>query len=302
MQKKSFHKVAATATLLLLPLLAAAQQHGSTFADHFDGITTAQSDVITLRTTRHDSNGTKPDTMLFRFVPIDTLPVDTGKEGRQIGRVTGIYVGATEVTRRQWEAIMGTKGMAEPRHAKRRRKDTDVAGQVGELPATGMKMTDVLDFIDSVARIGSQHITLLDMNSTAAKELCNYKDSIDNQGHCYKVSSPFDRHNLRHTAWLRCPSLHRVATKVPDHFGIYDLAGNARELYMIKNVEDNGEDDRHPAVGGTYTLILWGGSYRSDEDKTQYLQWDPKKDPDFRLPDDAGIRLAYQQSFFISLE
>lgn len=304
MQNLFFHNAIATAAFLLLPLFTFAQQNSdrNTFADHFDGVTTAVSDVITLRRIPRDSNEVIMDTMLFRFIPTDTIPVDTGTEGWKISRVDGTCVGATEVTRSQWLSIMGSEDPTELSRVKHDRGKADLARHCGELPATGMKVADVLRFIDSVALIGAQPVTLLDLESKAATELRNYSDSVDDQGCYYKVPLPFGLHDLRHTAWLRCQTLHPVATKTPDRFGIYDLAGNARELYIIKKAGTNEKSGGNPSQECTYTLILWGGSYCSDEDGIQYLQWDPTKEPDFRLPDDVGIRLAYQQSFFISLK
>ncbi len=269
-----YHNHLATAAFILLPLFSWAQRSGSNnFAILFDGVSTARKDVVTLRHLRDSSGKELQDTMLFRFVPRDTVETEITNGNGKMAQVSGTFVAATEVTRAQWKAIMGGAG-SEPGD---------------DLPATGMKMGDVMTFVDRVTEISRHEVMLLDMESEEATTLRYTNDSVDHQGRCHIVTLPLWQHDPEHTAWLRGQRTHAVATLAPDRFGIYDLAGNARELHVTKKE-------------GCYLLTLWGGSYNSDIQEQQVITWHPEKEPDLCLPTDTGIRLAYRERFFIPME
>jgi hypothetical protein len=120
------------------------------------------------------------------------------------GRIKEFYLGQTEVTQRQWEAVMGGNP-GEPK---------------GEsLPVNMMTYDDCKKFC---------------LNSTNARYLLRLPTEDELRYACFCGLSPSEayRGELAEYAWFKPSSgdrLHDVAAKKPNRFGLYDTLGNVWE-------------------------------------------------------------------------
>ncbi len=188
--------------------------------DYYDGCSTP-----TVYTIRLDST----TSMTFRFVPTDTGDYRIDNEGRRIGRVRGFFVGETEVTQRQWQAVMGA---------------TAFATTGDDLPAMGLSLADIQLFVLRLDSLSQQPVRL-----PALQEWCYAAQG----GEPYPYAG--DR-RAQPVAWCRENSgghLHPVAQRVPNAWGFYDMSGNVAE-WTANSVEqaEASEPMCYIPVGGSY--------------------------------------------------
>ena len=141
-----------------------------------------------------------------------------GEDGREVCetqrevRVTAFALSATEVTRRQWAAVMGTEPFPDA-------ESSD--GDDGDVPADGLSWHDAVAFCEELSRRERQAYRL---PSEAEWEYACRAGStravagsgvLERMGWCGAVGSR--------------GTLHPVAAKWPNHWGLYDMHGNAEE-------------------------------------------------------------------------
>ncbi len=170
--------------------------------------------------------------MAFRFVPTDTCDYVIDTEGRRIGTVRGIFVGETEVTQQQWQAVMGA---------------TSFPIEGDSLPVVGVELEAIQLFIHRLDSM--QHLPL---RLPSLQEWCLAAQG----GEPYAY--PGDRRAWP-VAWCKANSngnLHAVAQRVPNALGIYDMAGNVAEwtenLVAVPDAADSAAAKCYIPVGGSY--------------------------------------------------
>ncbi len=182
---------------LLMLLLAALSAHAAMAQmDYYDGCHTTNTYTLPL------GEGVA---MAFRFVPTDTCDYMIDTEGRRIGKVRGLFVGETEVTQQQWQAVMGA---------------TDFPCEGKNLPVSGVEIEAIKLFIGRLDSL--RHLPL---RLPSLQEWCLAAQG----GETYAY--PGDR-RAQPVAWYKDNSngsLHAVAQRVPNALGLYDMAGNVAE-------------------------------------------------------------------------
>lgn len=151
-----------------------------------------------------DFNGVK---FIFSFAPTDTL-WQKDLNGGMFATINGLYVGSTEVTRRQYDAIM--KHDWEWPHAE---YDCD------SLPATGLTRSQWQEYIDTINR---RYMTYFRFPTLEEWEDC-YHGGLVSQGYKYSGSNRIEW--VGHTDG----KLHPVGQLIPNELELWDMDGNAKE-------------------------------------------------------------------------
>lgn len=272
-------KISKVLTILLI--FCAISLSGVAQEEDYDGITSAQLENIAVG----DSV-----TMSFRFVATDTSDIIVDNEGRTIGKISGFFIGSTEVTQQQWTAVMGQYPFSQKGPG---------------LPATGMSLRELHNFVDKIDSLTQTPLRLPTLTEwiTAARGGENYPYPGDS--------------NVRFVAWYKGNSneLHPVAQKVPNAYGLYDMSGNAAEwvAVQIKKVS-NQMNDTISSFNNLYQIV--GGNFDSSDsdcvipsytppsclqDSTS-LYWKDDRETAEKHPLHTGFRLIFNEEFYKELK
>jgi formylglycine-generating enzyme required for sulfatase activity len=184
------------------------------------------------------------------------------------------YIGETEVTQKQWRAVMGNNPSSF--------KDCD------DCPVERVSWNDIQDFLSKLnARSGSGRYRL----PTEAEWEYAARGGAYSRNYAYVGSNDADR-----VAWYDKNSgskTHPVKGKDRNELGLYDMSGNVREWCADCW---HGTYEGHPTDGSAWTLgdckyrVLRGGSWSYG---SRYVRVSLRNgnDPVLRS-DDYGFRLA----------
>lgn len=163
----------------------------------------------------------------FSLMPVDSV-WHTALDGSQFVTLNGYYVGTTEVTRRQYDAIM-QHSWSWP----------DIGDNADSLPATGLTRTQWQEFMDS---LNSRYIMQLRFPTREEWEECYHGGPLS-QGYKYSGS---DRRQ-----WVAQPegTIHPVAQLIPNELELFDMEGNAIEYYNDAPFNVRPNNDELPSYG-----------------------------------------------------
>ena len=164
----------------------------------------------------------------------------------------GYYIGATEVTQAQWEAVMGTT-------LRQQRDKADPSwllyGEGGDYPMYYVNYDEAIEFCRRLSELTGQHYTL----PTEAQWEYAARGG-QSGGTKYSGSNTIDD-----VAWYNNNSneqTHPVATKSPNALGLYDMSGNVLEWCLDWYGDYPGQAQTNPQgpSSGGYR-VLRGGSW-----------------------------------------
>ena len=151
----------------------------------------------------------------------------------------GFYIGATEVTQAQWEAVMG---------------DNPSVIEGANLPVECVSYDDALEFCRRLSELTGEHYTL----PTEAQWEYAARGG-QSGGTKYSGSNTIDD-----VAWYEGNSgrTHPVATKSPNALGLYDMSGNVWEWCLDWYGDYPGQAQTNPQgpTSGDYR-VLRGGTW-----------------------------------------
>ena len=169
----------------------------------------------------------------------------------------GYYIGATEVTQAQWEAVMGTtlrqqRDKADP--------SWSLYGEGGDYPMYFVNYDDALEFCRRLSELTGKHYTL----PTEAQWEYAARGG-QSGGTKYSGSNTIDD-----VAWYGDNSneqTHPVGTKSPNVLGLYDMSGNVWEwcLDWCGDYPSQAQTNPQGPSGGS-NRVLRGGSWNYDAD------------------------------------
>ena len=197
---------------------------------------------------------------------------DDEKPIHAVSLTKGFWIGRTEVTRQQWDAIMGTKGAAD--------NSTATPG----LPMENVAWIDCNMFITKLNQVVSGAGFRL---PTEAEWEYAARGGPLGKGSRYAGDD-----NLDDVGWYRTNSggkAHPVAQKKANELGLYDMSGNAWEwcvdYWQTPYADGAATDPTGPAKGEN--RVNRGGSWRSGAESCRAALRDSNP-PDYRGP---GFRL-----------
>ena len=164
----------------------------------------------------------------------------------------GYYIGATEVTQAQWEAVMGTtlrqqRDKADP--------SWSLYGEGGDYPMYFVNYDEAIEFCRRLSELTGKHYTL----PTEAQWEYAARGG-QSGGTKYSGSNTIDN-----VAWYYGNSnkqTHPVGTKSPNVLGIYDMSGNVWEwcLDWYGDYPSQAQTNPQGPTSGDYR-VLRGGSW-----------------------------------------
>ena len=157
--------------------------------------------------------------------------------------LNGYYIGATEITQAQWEAVMG---------------DNPSNFRGDNLPVERVSYGDALEFCRRLSELTGKHYTL----PTEAQWEYAARGG-QSGGTKYSGSNTIDN-----VAWYadNCNgSTHPVATKIPNALGLYDMSGNVWEwcLDWYDDYPSQAQTNPQGPSSGD-SRVLRGGSWDAD--------------------------------------
>ncbi|MBF0235653.1 MAG: formylglycine-generating enzyme family protein [Desulfamplus sp.] len=188
--------------------------------------------------------------------------------------IKGFYLAETETTQAQWAAIM--------------KYNPAFFNDDSQNPVEQVSWFDIQDFIKELNKRFPRYRFRLPYESewghaaAETRDLAIWDNCIDLQ--CQKC--PLDQ-----VAWWCGNSFlktHRVKTKSPNHFGIYDLLGNVSEW-----CEENENANEHDNGSSPETKkLLCGGGWSSNSNQCRSLS--KVRKPKHIRSNDIGFRLVLQ--------
>ena len=184
--------------------------------------------------------------------------------------VSDFYMGKTEVTQRQWKAIMGS----------------NPSGFEGDdLPVENVSWNDCQEFVQKLNQLTGKTFRL----PTEAEWEYAARGGKYHSGYKYAGSN-----DINYVAWCFSNSgskTHAVATKQPNALGLYDMSGNVWEWcsdYYGGYTSGNSDNPTGPATG-TKRVVRGGSfSYESDFCRCKARNSLPEKNQSVSV----GLRLA----------
>ena len=160
----------------------------------------------------------------------------------------GYYIGATEITQAQWEAVMGTtlrlqRDKADP--------SWSLKGEGGDYPMYYVNYYDAFEFCLRLSELTGKHYTL----PTEAQWEYAARGGRSG-GTKYSGSNAIDD-----VAWS--DETHPVGTKSPNALGLYDMSGNVREWCLDWYGDYPGQAQTNPQgpSGGDFRVARGGGRF-----------------------------------------
>jgi formylglycine-generating enzyme required for sulfatase activity len=186
--------------------------------------------------------------------------------------VSGFYLGVSEVTRRQWNDVMGTTPWLEDDGTPKEGVNQGAnAAEDDEFPATYISWTQAMAYCAALNTLAGKNLYRLP--SEAEWE---YAARVGNLGSLLNFSPEIDENNLADYAWFRDNTVlaaeawpHRVKLKLPTRWSgaatdwLYDMHGNVAE--WVLDYYDSYSAAAQTNPGGPSTgvaRITRGGSFQ----------------------------------------
>ena len=195
----------------------------------------------------------------FRMMPVAGGNYTTmGGTAGVTGRLTDYYIGETEVTQEQWEAVTGSN-------------PSYFTGS-SLLPVENVSYTDITEengFLDQLnAATASQRVNVKFKLPTEAQWEWAARGGASSNGYTYSGSN-----TIGDVAWYASNSggqTHEVGTKAPNELGLYDMTGNVWEWCSDKSANTKATTQGVNYLGpifGSDGFVKRGGHYNdSDND------------------------------------
>lgn len=259
------------AALASLPMVASAQTLRGDF--NMDGSVSISDAMAMINCLSNENYGeltaADRDTITVNGVPIVMVRVKGGTYTLKYGKVRTVpdfWIAQTELTVKQWTAVMGQSSWPQP-------------DSIMQRPKFGMTWYESQDYIERLNVLTGRNFRLpyADEWTFAAS------GGKLTRGYIYCGGNDIDE-----VAWyygnLDDQPIHRVATKKPNELGLYDMSGNASEWV---------QEMREIQIDGTGEIIrtawAFGGCISSNSDEcrpTSFFYTDPSH------TNYSGVRLA----------
>jgi formylglycine-generating enzyme required for sulfatase activity len=161
------------------------------------------------------------------------------------------YLGATEVTQQQWEAVMGTRPW----------KDKPWSREGANFPATRVSWDDAVQFCRRLSEL--EGVTYRLPTEAEWEYACPAGTTTN-----YSCGDDFNA--LKDHAWFFANAndvgekyAHQVGTKLPNRWGLYDMHGNVREWCQDRygRYPNSAVVDPNGPLNGSYRVIRGGSWY-----------------------------------------
>ena len=199
-----------------------------------------------------------------------------GEKEHRVTLTRDFYIGKTEVTQAQYQAVMGYN----PSHHKG-----------DDLPVEQVDWNDAMKFCEKLNQMGKAPEGWKFTLPTEAQ--WEYAARGGNKSRGYKYSGSGD---LDEVAWYRANSRYGtrpVAQKKANELGLYDMSGNVKE-WCRDWYESGYAGDPEFLVGNSGSYRIHRGGYYLSEDRECRLACRSFNDPEYRFSD-LGFRLALVQ-------
>ena len=179
-------------------------------------------------------------------VRLELVKVEAGTftmGGRHVTLNNDYYIGMTEVTQKQWSAVMG------PHNARFRRGSRN-------RPLEGVSWDWAMAFCEKLNEVGKAPEGWKFTLPTEAQWEYAARGGSRSRGFKYSGSD-----NLNEVAWYWDNSgneTHPVAQKRANELGLYDMSGNVWEWCLDRYEENYARDPEHPERGGYWRVVRGG--------------------------------------------
>jgi formylglycine-generating enzyme required for sulfatase activity len=245
-------------------------------------------------TTGMEMNYIPPGTFEMGCTPgqSDCQPIESPVH--EVTLTNGMYVGVTEVTRAQWESVMGSWSFSYPTGG--------VASGYGDYPANDLSWEDAVEYAnmlsdaEGLTRVYSESVGVYSQDLGADGYRLLTEAEWEYAARCGEDTLYAGSDNIDDVGWYHDNSggsTHEVAQLAPNNCGLYDMSGNVYESTWDweDEVYYSGGDMTDPTGPSTGTSRVGrGGSWRYGSVTTRVSNRD-RYHPEDRL-DFLGFRLA----------